>query len=121
MGLAIAFAVIVLAGVALVTVGVLGMFGRLKPNPIAGIRTPYTFSSERAWYDTHRFAGPILALGGAAVLATGLAFLPFAAAGALPGAVAAAVLGASAVVTLGVTLFSWRYGTSRARAAASRE
>ena len=118
MALALGFAAVTLAGFALAAAGILGMFHRLKPNPFAGIRTPYTSSSEQAWYDTHRFAGPILALGGAAVLAAGLSCLPFAAAGVLPSGFAVAVLLILAVVTIGVAIAAWRHGTSRARAAA---
>jgi uncharacterized membrane protein len=118
-GLAIAFGTLTMAGFALVFVGVLGMFERLPPNRIAGIRTRYTFSREQAWYDTHRFAGPVMALGGVAIVAAGLAFLPFAATGALPRSLAVTVLAVMAMLALGVAALSWRYGTRQARAAAS--
>jgi uncharacterized membrane protein len=47
---------------------------RMKPSWIAGIRTPWTISSETVWTKTHRFGGRVFVLGGLVVCLT--AFLP---------------------------------------------
>jgi len=41
----------------------------LKPNFYAGIRTPWTLSSDAVWRETHRRAGKIFLFGGIATLA----------------------------------------------------
>jgi len=43
-------------------------FPRLRRNPWAGIRTPWTFASEENWARTHRFGGQLMVLGGACTL-----------------------------------------------------
>lgn len=45
---------------------------RFKRNWWAGIRTPWTLSSEEAWNDTHQLAGPLWVAGGLCLAATGL-------------------------------------------------
>ncbi len=47
---------------------------RMKPSWIAGIRTPWTLSSETVWTQTHRFGGRMFVLGG--LIACISAFLP---------------------------------------------
>lgn len=112
----IALLVMTLAGLLLVTVGWLGVQGKLPRNHIAGIRTPFTMRSEENWYATHRHGGPIMVFAGVAVVAAGLALLPFAAAGAVGDAFVAATALAMAGVTLVAVLGSWLLGTRRARA-----
>lgn len=41
---------------------------RMRPNWIAGIRTPWTLSSESVWRATHRLGGRIFVLGGLLML-----------------------------------------------------
>lgn len=48
------------------------VFPRLRRNPWAGIRVPWTYSSEENWARTHRFAGQLLVVGGVVTLASGL-------------------------------------------------
>lgn len=64
-------AVLLLAGAALVVVGVLGWRGRLPRNRFAGVRTAATMRSPEAFAVANRVAGPptvsagaLLALGG---------------------------------------------------------
>ena len=55
--------------VAVLVVGMLFMFignslGRVRHNYFVGIRTPWTLANEEVWRRTHRFAGPVLMVGG---------------------------------------------------------
>jgi uncharacterized membrane protein len=36
------------------------VLGKLRPNHVVGIRTPWTLASDRVWDQTHRFAGFVL-------------------------------------------------------------
>ncbi|OUO35956.1 SdpI family protein [Olsenella sp. An290] len=45
---------------------------RVKPNYTFGIRTPWTLASEDNWRHTHRFAGPVFVVAGAAMLVAAL-------------------------------------------------
>ena len=45
---------------------------QFKRNWWAGIRTPWTLSSEEAWNETHRRAGPLWVVGGLAIALAGL-------------------------------------------------
>ena len=114
--MAIAVAVLVLGAIVLVVVGWMGLAGKLPRNHLAGIRTPYTMRSEENWRATHRHAAPILIFGGVAVVAAGLAFLPFAIAGSVSdrfGSIVALIL---AGIMLATAVASWLFGTRRARA-----
>lgn len=52
---------------------VLGNFmGKLTKNFFIGIRTPWTLASDEVWLRTHRLAGKLFVLGGAALAAAGL-------------------------------------------------
>ena len=106
---------VTLAGALFLVLGWMSLAGSLPPNDVAGIRTSYTRRSPGNWYATHRAAAPVLIWVGVAVLAAGLAFLPFAIAGSLGDGL---VIGL--VVALGTLLFmgaiaSWLYGTRAAR------
>ena len=46
--------------------------GKLRHNPLFGLRTPWTIASERVWDKTHRFAGRLLVLGAVVLVAAGL-------------------------------------------------
>ncbi|OAG72282.1 Immunity protein SdpI [Gluconobacter japonicus] len=45
--------------------------GKLRPNTLVGIRTPWTKASVRVWDRTHRASGPIFILAGAVLMAVG--------------------------------------------------
>lgn len=63
-------AVLVLGGVALLTLGFRGLRGRLPRNTYVGVRTPAAMRSEEAFQLANRTAGPaMLAAGGIAALA----------------------------------------------------
>ncbi len=65
------------ARVAVVTVGVLFLImgnylGKVRYNYVLGLRLPWTLSSERVWDRTHRFAGPLVMVGGAVLTTIGI-------------------------------------------------
>jgi uncharacterized membrane protein len=53
------------AGVLFVVIGAL--MGRIQPNRLMGIRTPWTLKDKRVWDRTHRFTGRLMVLGGVAL------------------------------------------------------
>lgn len=113
--MAIVLGVVTLGGALFLVLGWMALVGSLPPNSVAGIRTAYTRASAENWYATHRAAAPVLVWVGVAVLAAGLAFLPFA----IVGKLAAGFVG-GLVMGLGLLLFvgaigSWLYGTRVAR------
>ena len=57
----------VAVGILFVLIG--AVLGRIAPNPIVGVRTPWTLADERVWRRTHHFTGRLLALGGVALAA----------------------------------------------------
>jgi hypothetical protein len=65
----------VLAGVALVTVAVLGARSMLPRNRWAGVRTAATLESAPAWVSANRVAAPPLAAAGAVCLFAGVVLL----------------------------------------------
>ncbi|HLU98553.1 MAG TPA: SdpI family protein [Thermobifida alba] len=66
---------LLLCGVLLVVTGVLGARGRLRPNPLVGIRTHATLSDERLWYAVHRRVAPWVVGAGAVFSAGGTVLL----------------------------------------------
>lgn len=70
------------AGAGMALMGVLfavigGFLGRVGPNPVVGVRTPWSYKSRLAWDRSNRLAGRLLFwLGVAAVLAAPLAPQP---------------------------------------------
>jgi uncharacterized membrane protein len=52
----------VIVGLLLVTLG--NFFGKFRPNWFAGIRTPWTLSSDESWNKTHRLGGWLFVLFG---------------------------------------------------------
>lgn len=66
--------VLLVAGAALLTVGLLGWRQRLPRNRVAGVRTPATLRSDAAFVAANRVAGPtVLAAGAVSALAGALA------------------------------------------------
>lgn len=52
------------------------LMGKLPPNPLIGIRTPWTRADDRVWDQTHRFAGWIFVAGGFIILGAALLMPP---------------------------------------------
>lgn len=49
--------------------------GKLRPNALIGIRTPWTKANIRVWHKTHRTSGPVFILTGILLLAAGAGIL----------------------------------------------
>ncbi|MBA4180616.1 MAG: hypothetical protein C0506_08525 [Anaerolinea sp.] len=113
--MALALTIATLGGVLFLVLGWMSLLAKLPPNTWAGIRTPYTRKSEENWYATHRAAAPVLIWSGVAVVATGLAFVPFALAGKLDDGLVAVVTFVLAGLLLGGAVGSWFYGTRVAK------
>jgi hypothetical protein len=65
--------VVGVAGVALVTVGVIGARGTMPRNPWGGLRTPATMASDAAFTAANRAAAaPVAIMGGASVVGAAL-------------------------------------------------
>jgi uncharacterized membrane protein len=69
-----AIVLIVLSALVVIT-GVLGAFGKLPRNRLAGVRTAATMSSDEAFATANRIAAPAIILGGLAAMAAGVAGL----------------------------------------------
>lgn len=82
--------------------------GKARPNFLAGVKTPWTLSSDIAWEKTHRFAGKLF-------VAIGIAGLIWAAAAplgwVLPGC--AAMILAAALIATAYSYFAWRAAPDR--------
>ncbi|MCQ9157131.1 SdpI family protein [Acidomonas methanolica] len=63
----------VMMGFFLVVVG--NGLGKIRPNELIGIRTPWTKASVRVWNRTHRTSAPIFILVGALLIASGFGIL----------------------------------------------
>lgn len=57
-------------GLMLIVLG--NLMGKIRPNWFVGVRTPWTLSSKRSWDKTHRQAGWLFIVSGAALLVSGL-------------------------------------------------
>jgi immunity protein, SdpI family len=57
----------VAVGVLIVVIG--AVLGRIPPNSVAGIRTPWALADEQVWARTHRFTGRLMTLAGVALAA----------------------------------------------------
>lgn len=106
----VALGVVTLAGALFLVLGWMSLVGSLPPNSFAGIRTRHTRQTPENWYAAHRAAAPVLIWLGVAVLAAGLAFLPFAIVGKLAdGLVLGLVIGLGSLLLIGAVA-SWAYG-----------
>lgn len=75
------------------------VMGKIRPNPVFGIRTPWTLTSKRAWLQTHRLGGfGFLGVGFAAVIG-GLA---------APEIGLGIILAGTVALTVGLFLRSWQ-------------
>jgi uncharacterized membrane protein len=77
--------------------GVGATMGRMRPNPIMGVRTPWTLASQAAWDASHRIGGRIFMAVGALMVLGGLTGLTW-------------LFLASIVVLFGGILFLVPYG-----------
>jgi uncharacterized membrane protein len=55
--------------VGILTVVIGAVLGRIPPNRVVGIRTPWTLADEGVWIRTHRFTGRLMTLAGVALAA----------------------------------------------------
>jgi uncharacterized membrane protein len=87
---------------------VLGNYmGKLRPNWFAGVRTPWTLSSQLSWTKTHRAAGPVFMAMGVGMLLLG--FVP-------RGWMLATVLSLDFLAIIGLVVYSylvWRRDPNR--------
>lgn len=71
-GLALDMSRVIGIGLA-VLFGVLGNFlGKVRPNYLVGVRTPWTLESREVWIKTHRFTGRLMVGGAVVMLVTSL-------------------------------------------------
>lgn len=63
---------IIPASVGLLFMAIGNVMGKLRPNFMAGIRTPWTLSDDHVWDKTHRFGGKVMVAAGFAILTAGL-------------------------------------------------
>lgn len=117
--MALALGLVTLGGILFVVIGWLAWLQKLPPNPVVGIRTPFTLGSGDNWYATHHAAAPMLIFGGVAATMVGLAFFPFALAGKMPNGLSQAAVIAIAILLLFTAIASWLYGTRAAKSAAA--
>jgi uncharacterized membrane protein len=59
--------IFVAVGILFVVLG--AVLGRIPPNSLVGVRTPWTMADEGVWLRTHRFTGRLLTLAGVALAA----------------------------------------------------
>ncbi|MEO0409556.1 MAG: SdpI family protein [Cyanobacteria bacterium P01_A01_bin.135] len=87
--------------------------GKVRRNPVFGIRTPWTLQSDRIWNQTNRLGGRllfVLGLGGAIAAVVGA-----------PGVVLSLVLGGGAlIISVGMVIYSYRMWRSEAGQRRSR-
>ena len=106
---------VTLGGAVFLVVGWMSLVGTLSSNVVAGIRTPSARKWPENWHAPHRAAAPVLIWVGVAVLAAGLAFLPFAIAGTVgDGLVEGLVIGLGSLLLVGAVA-SWVYGKRAGR------
>ncbi len=65
---------VLLVAIGVLFVGLGNYMPRVRPNRWVGIRTPWTYSSEWVWQETHRIGGRAMVLAGLVVV--GAAFAP---------------------------------------------
>ena len=102
-------------GAVFLVLGWMSLVGTLPSNVVAGIRTPSARKWPENWHAPHRAAAPVLIWAGVAVLAAGLAFLPFAIVGTVgDGLVEGLVIGLGSLLVVGAVA-SWVYGKRAGR------
>lgn len=91
-------AIMAIVGAAFALTG--ARLGKVGPNPVVGVRTPWTYASRLAWDKANRFAGRLFFWGGLA----GLAASPFAP---QPAGLQVMIAG-SLIIAVAVVFESWR-------------
>lgn len=98
--------------------GIAGLFlvlgnylGKSRSNWFAGVRTPWTLSSDYSWEKTHRWAGPLFMLTGALTLLAWMVASPEIALYVMIGAVAA-----TSLISIVLSYVFWRNDPDRANA-----
>jgi uncharacterized membrane protein len=99
--MAVAIMIMTLASLVLLTIGLMGLLGRLPRNHFAGVRTRATLASEEAWREAHRAGSAPLIFAAVAALAMGLALLPFVIAGEVGDGLAIGIVIAQVVLLAG--------------------
>ena len=98
----------VMPGVAILFILIGNYMGKTRSNFFAGVRTPWTLSSDYSWEKTHRLTGRLFMLTGAATLIACFA---------LPPTITAAILFggaiASSLIGIGASYLYWRRDPSR--------
>ncbi len=112
---------VVAAGLLLVVVARRAAQGRIRRNPIAGIRTAATMASDEAWLAAHRAGESLTALGGWIFVATGAVTMAGARLGAAEAAWPAAVLIGGMLLALGAVVTGGIRGHRAARAISEDE
>jgi uncharacterized membrane protein len=113
--MAVALMLTTLGAVTLLTVGLMGLLGRLPRNHFAGIRTRATLASDEAWAEAHRAGSAPMIFAAVAALAMGLAVLPFVLAGEVGDGLALAVLTVQGVLLVGGAIASGAVAQPTAR------
>ena len=72
LGVAVSLSNIVALGVGIILVGVGNLMPKLAPNHLVGVRLPWLYKSEKAWYKTQRVGGWVFAVSGVAFILIGL-------------------------------------------------
>ena len=86
-----------LVGALLLAIG--SVMGRMRPNAIMGIRTPWTLTSQKSWDASHRVGGWLFMAIGALLMLGGLTGLPWLFVGAIAGML---------VGIVGLTVYGWQ-------------
>lgn len=76
-GVAVDVGLVVGGLVGLLLVGLGMLLPRFQPNWFAGIRTPWTLSSDRVWQQTHALGGKLFVVMGLLVILAGLSKAPW--------------------------------------------
>ncbi|HET9810357.1 MAG TPA: SdpI family protein [Sphingomicrobium sp.] len=84
---------LMIAGLGILFVLIGNQLGKSRSMYLIGIRTPWTLASEEVWIKTHRLAGKLMVVGGAAMLVAAVLPLPSGLMATLMLAVIAAVVG----------------------------
>lgn len=107
---------VVAAGLLIVVLARRAAQGRIRRNPIAGIRTAATMASDEAWLAAHQAGEALTALGGWIFVATGAVTMAGARLGALDAGWWAAVLIGGMLLALGAVVAGGIRGHRAARA-----
>lgn len=109
-GIPVNHLIVGILGLVLVMIG--NQLGKSRSMYMIGLRTPWTLASEEVWIRTHRLAGKLMVLAGAAMVAAALLPLP----SGLLATVAAAAIALAAGVPILYSFLLWRREKGTAQA-----